>query len=914
MRVPEAPGGGDTLGLDVDLYLPSESESAPAVLLAHGFGATKRSVAGDAERLRREGYVVMAYSARGFGESGGRIALNSLDFEVPDARALVDVLAGRDEVLAVDGDPVVGAVGASYGGALALMLGATDDRIDAVVASITWNDLADALVPEATVTRSTGQSQPGVFKIGWAAQLFTAAGGSERAGACGRFTAELCALYTDLVAGGALSPAQRELLNRSSPSSVLDGMTAPTLLLQGTADTLFGLDQADANARQLRNAGAPVQVTWFAGGHDAGDSATRGITDDVDSWLAAHLPGSDYAAATGEGVADVAAGPYALPFGFSVPASATSFGESRSATAYLGLGGDAGSRELRLRGHDERVQNPPGGVPATTTTLPGLGSADALLGAASAQLPRSPSERAQGAGFISGEIRESFVLTGSPTVVVAVAAARSRRAASESEQLPTEAVLFAQLRVVTGDTSVAVGGGGVAPVRVALPADGSPATVDIQLPATTWRFEKGDRVLLVLRTTDSLFRGSDAAATFDVDTRGDLTLPTVGSVTSTEPGGLPSRESLFGIIAVLIVALGLGLAAAIRRRPTRRPVPATPGPGSSDPTAPDSAGADSAGADSATAASARADGAAAAPPLVVTGLTKNYGSGIRAVDDLSFTVRRGQVLGLLGPNGAGKTTVLRMVTGLLRADAGEARIFGRLVTPGVDVLTRVGCFIEGPGFLPHLSGRRNLELFWAASGRPKKEARLSEALAIADLGSAVRRRVGGYSQGMRQRLAIAQSMLGMPELLILDEPTNGLDPPQIYALRGVLRRYAESGRAIIVSSHLLGEVEQTCSDVIVMSHGRLIAEGSVAELAGEASEMTIEVTDVDAALAAVRRLGVVESRAVSSDTIRVAPGHMEAEAVVAAITGEGVGVRSVVRGRHLEETFLAMIDTEEGLQ
>ena len=295
---------------------------------------------------------------------------------------------------------------------------------------------------------------------------------------------------------------------------------------------------------------------------------------------------------------------------------------------------------------------------------------------------------------------------------------------------------------------------------------------------------------------------------------------------------------------------------------------------------------------------------------MIRGLTKNYGAGFRAVDDLSFTVQRGQVLGLLGPNGAGKTTALRMVTGLLRPDAGEIEIFGEKVSPGSRVLTRVGCFIEGPGFLPHLSGRRNLQLFWAASGRPRADARLAEALDIADLGSAVNRRVGGYSQGMKQRLAIAQAMLGMPELLILDEPTNGLDPPQIFALRGVLRRYAETGRTVIVSSHLLGEVEQTCSDVVVMARGRLLAAGPVAELAGESTELTIEVTDVEAALRAVHRLDGAEALMTAPGTIRVLPAGNGPEAVVAAITEHGIGIRSVTRGRHLEETFLEMVGTE----
>jgi ABC-2 type transport system ATP-binding protein len=300
-----------------------------------------------------------------------------------------------------------------------------------------------------------------------------------------------------------------------------------------------------------------------------------------------------------------------------------------------------------------------------------------------------------------------------------------------------------------------------------------------------------------------------------------------------------------------------------------------------------------------------------APPLALTGLVKRFRGGFVAVDDVGFTVERGQVLGLLGENGAGKTTTLRMVAGLLRPDAGTMHAFGVPLGPGSPALERIGCFIEGPGLLPHLSGRRNLELAWAATGRPRREAHLDEVLAVADLGAAVAKPVRGYSQGMRQRLAIAQAMLGLPDLLVLDEPTNGLDPPQITALRGVLQRYAAAGRAVVVSSHLLGEVERTCSHVVVLSHGRLVAAGPVAAVAGEASELLVGVTDVPAALAAVRDLGVPRAEPHGEDAIRVQPGDRGTEAVVAAVVGAGVGVTSVTRGRHLEEAFLDLIGATE---
>ncbi|WP_219732011.1 alpha/beta fold hydrolase [Glaciihabitans sp. INWT7] len=860
VAVPSAPGSTATVGIDVDLYLPAASRPSPAVLLAHGFGGSKRSLAKDAERLRREGYVVMAYSARGFGRSGGRISLDALDYEVADAKRLVDVLASRPEVEKRNGDPVVGVVGASYGGALALMLGATDPRVDTVVAAITWNDLAQALVPQAD------SAAPGVFKQAWATQLFGAAA-SPFEGACGRFTAELCTLYTKLVAGGQLDATDRTLLEASSPASVLSGMTAPTLLLQGRQDTLFGFDQADANARQIAAAGAEVQVSWFAGGHDGGQIA--GTTSAVDEWLSAHLRGGSSSRSASE------------TFSFTVPASARGFAETRVAARYPGLDGTS-TRTLPLKGRFGIVINPPGGLPATISSLPGIGSVDSVVGGIGSGIAGTAVQPAQQAKFSTGAISAPFVLAGSPTVTVDVRLPRFRDRDPVPAAAPVEVLLFAQLRVSSGGSDLAVGGG-VAPIHVSLPADGSATRVQVRLPATTWQFEKGDTVAISLRTTDAGYQGSPAAASFVVNTEGTLSLPTVAATAPAVGGGAPSTAALIGIPIVVLLGLILAVIAALadRRRDRAVPTPVTAGSRAED-----------------------------APPLVIRGLTKDYRAGFRAVDDLTFTVERGQVLGLLGPNGAGKTTALRMVTGLLRPDAGEIEIFGERVSPGSRVLTRVGCFIEGPGFLSHLSGRRNLQLFWAASGRPRSEARLDEALAIADLGTAVNRRVGGYSQGMKQRLAIAQAMLGMPELLILDEPTNGLDPPQIFALRGVLRRYAETGRTVIVSSHLLGEVEQTCSDVVVMARGRLIAAGPVAELAGENNELTLEVTDVDAAVTALLGLDGVEASILAGGTLRVVPSQHSAESVVAAIAAAGVGIRSVTRGRHLEETFLAMVGSE----
>jgi ABC-2 type transport system ATP-binding protein len=228
----------------------------------------------------------------------------------------------------------------------------------------------------------------------------------------------------------------------------------------------------------------------------------------------------------------------------------------------------------------------------------------------------------------------------------------------------------------------------------------------------------------------------------------------------------------------------------------------------------------------------RRDAALAQVPVSIRALVKEYAGGYRAVDDVSFRVEPGQVVGLLGPNGAGKTTTLRVLVGLITPTSGAVHVFGEPVVPGAPVLARLGAFIEGPGFLPHLTGRENLRLYWAATGRPESEAEFETALQIAGLGLSIDRRVRAYSHGMRQRLGIAQAMLGLPEVLVLDEPTNGLDPPQIAEMREVLKDYARTGRTVVISSHLLAEVEQTCTHVVVMHKGRLVAAGPTAEIAG----------------------------------------------------------------------------------
>ncbi|PZM97615.1 MAG: ABC transporter ATP-binding protein, partial [Actinobacteria bacterium] len=293
---------------------------------------------------------------------------------------------------------------------------------------------------------------------------------------------------------------------------------------------------------------------------------------------------------------------------------------------------------------------------------------------------------------------------------------------------------------------------------------------------------------------------------------------------------------------------------------------------------------------------------------------QEYPGGFVAVSRVDFTVERGQVVGLLGPNGAGKTTTLRVLMGMTQPTAGEIHVFGHRLVPGAPVLSRIGALVEGPGFLPHLSGLDNLRFYWQATGRPMADARMDQARGIAGRGASVHRRVKTYSHGMKQRLGIAQAMLGLPELLVLDEPTDGLDPPQIAEMRRVLKRYATDGRAVLVSSHLLAEVEQVCTHAVVLSKGTVVAAGPVAELVGESSSVHVEVSDVKAARRVLNRMGTVRSiTPEGSAGLVVELADMSRRELVAELVRAGVGVDRVTPRRRLEDAFLALVgDSSRG--
>lgn len=846
--------GRDGFGLDTTLFVPdgvTTAAPAPAVLLAHGFGGTKRSVADDALAAAERGYVVLTWSARGFGRSGGQISLNARDAEIADIGVLIDWLAERPEVL-LDGpgDPRVGITGASYGGGASLLAAGTEARIDATVPVVAWHSLVSALSPNAA------GDGVGVFKQQWASLLFTAgarpsptaeASDSQRSSAaiCGRFTQQICDAYADSAAAGELTSEAARLLQRADTAPVLGRITAPTLLVQATDDTLFPLSESLDNARGIAAGPAPLKVAWIPGGHAVGQ--TDGNSDRVrtltttwfDRWLRR------------DEVVDTDAA-----FEWFDQAS----GVTREAS---GVAAQAGAIRLLLSADGRLVADapargerswtgPPGGEPAALTSLPGAGAFGNVLPAADIG--------GQHVAFESAPLDAPVQVLGAPSL-------RVRLTATDGA-----AIAFAKLYDVAPDGAATLPQRAVAPLRI----DGSSAEVELQLAALAHRFAAGHRIRLVLASTDQAFANARGATVATVLTGPSavLALPTVPP-----PGG--GTVPLATAVAVLLAVVGVAVAlwSIVRRRRGRPVAPQI---------------------------------AVDAAPVVVRGLSKTYRDGLVAVDGIDLQVGRGQVFGLLGPNGAGKTTTLRMLVGLIAPSGGTVELLGERIRPGHPVLRHVGVLVEGPGFAPYLSGMANLVSYWRAGGRPLDEAGLDRALTVAALGDAIHRRVATYSHGMRQRLAIAQALLGNPSLLILDEPTDGLDPRQIRGMRELLAGLATDDRTVLVSSHLLAEVEQVCTHVAVMDHGRVVAAGPVAELAGAASTLEIRTDDQTAARVVLGELLGATRVAVQGGALLVdLDGHQPPD-LVAALVDAGLRVRTVTPRRRLEDAFLRLVDDDGG--
>ena len=295
------------------------------------------------------------------------------------------------------------------------------------------------------------------------------------------------------------------------------------------------------------------------------------------------------------------------------------------------------------------------------------------------------------------------------------------------------------------------------------------------------------------------------------------------------------------------------------------------------------------------------------PIVEVDGLWKAFGP-VSAVEDFSFAVERGQVCGLLGPNGAGKTTTLRVLMGLERQSRGEVRLFGEEVVPSSPELRRVGAMVEQAAFIPHLSGMKNLRLWWEASGARWRDADLDGALTVAALGGAINRKVKTYSQGMKQRLGFARLLLARPELLVLDEPTNGLDPGEIREIRELIARLTQQGASVLLSSHHLSEVEQTCTHVVVMNHGRLVRAGTVSDLIGSAGSVYIEVDDRERARALLAQQPGVTKVVAQGDGLVVDLRDGRRSDLAAVLVGAGLRLETITATQRLEDAFLELLD------
>jgi ABC-2 type transport system ATP-binding protein len=292
--------------------------------------------------------------------------------------------------------------------------------------------------------------------------------------------------------------------------------------------------------------------------------------------------------------------------------------------------------------------------------------------------------------------------------------------------------------------------------------------------------------------------------------------------------------------------------------------------------------------------------------LSTHGLSKRYGSR-PAVTDLDLEVRRGEVFGFLGPNGAGKTTTIRMALGLIRPTAGRVEVLGRNVRENrAEVLPRVGALVETPALYPYLSGRQNLRAFAHMLGGVP-DARLDEVLTLVGLADRQRDRVRTYSMGMKQRLGVAIALLNDPELLILDEPANGLDPAGIVEMRDLLRALAAAGKTVFISSHVLAEVQQICDRVAIIDRGRLVREATVADLVASHGEFVLQLEDPAPALALVKAQPWGAAARLDDGAVVAASPTGRGRDLVRFLAQAGIWADTIdERQRNLEEIFLSL--------
>ena len=748
--------------IDTSLFLP-EVMPAPAILLAHGFGSSKEAVKESAQYYRDNGYVVLTWTARGFGKSSGQISMNAAQGEIADIKELISYLVTRKEVKKESSaNPIVGIVGASYGGAAALLSAAADKRIDAAIADITWNNLNQALFPQS----STDLSEPGPFKKVWTGTFFSLATLQNAAlGECGALAAQWCAAYKSAVINERPSAQEITLLNSVSPSAVLSEISAPTLVSQGQSDSLFPLNESLKTFTALKKNNSAVSLIWHGGGHDGGTNEDEYLRVQYLNWFDKYLNGKDISIPTFQFTKTN--GSISLQDSTVIPKNFFSTTAPDQATI----------NSIDLLPKPALMAHPIGGIPSAISSLPGIGSAGSVAATVVSGISGfSPAFLPGQSGFLeSAKLQKAVSIVGPSRIKVRITSSSG------------EATLFFSLLSKSASGAITQPNGVVAPIKISgIPAGGREITVE--LPSVILDAAVGDSLAVGISTTDQGYELPKTPSLYSITALSPLEYSVMDVVSVTGSGAIWLWPSL--ALLTLIVAFAFTYLRRPRHSESQRDEDFL---------------------------------------VQVENLSKVYKDGYKAVENLSFTVSRGQVVGLLGPNGAGKTTTLRMMMGLIFPTEGAIYMDGKAVYPGSPALANLGSFVEGPGFLPHLTGRENLDLYWRSIGRTG-EKYLDEVLTITKLGTALDKKVRSYSQGMRQRLAIAQAMMGMPDLLVLDEPTNGLDPQQIAEMRVVLKEYAKTGRTVIVSSHLLAEVQQTCSHVVLMHRGHLIAFGPMKKI------------------------------------------------------------------------------------
>ena len=753
-------------GISIDTSIYiPKSTPAPAIMIAHGFGGSKDSVKSQAEFFQKAGYVVLTWSSRGFGKSTGQIMMNSINGEVSDSKALINYLVESKYVARKADGNPLLAIMGSSYGGANALLTATQDARISAVIA----DITWNNLENALFPQSViGSTELGPFKKVWAGTFFTG-GALQNAylGECGSFSAQWCSAYKNSASGKSVTVDEINLLQSVSPANYFKSFKVPLLLSQGEADSLFPLSESYKTAAEIKklNSKADISMIWHAGGHDGGVDESKSLNQNYLIWLNHYLKGSKK---------DIPKFQYTNTKGSISLQDSTVIPKTFSSSS---LPVDSKIQSLPISTAVTAISYPVAGVPTAISALPGLGSANSVAGRLLSNVAGfSPAFLPGQSGLLeSAPLDKPLTIIGPSKIKV--------RITSTSRDV----TLFFSLVTKSPTGAIFQPNGIVAPIKLNnIPKKGSDVT--ISLPAVILNAAIGDQIAVGISSTDQGYALPTESRFYSISTLSPLQFQT--QITKAENRGKvafiwPISAIIFLILSVIFIRV---------RRPK-----------------------------------VGSDQIESKSFIDVVGLGKVYKDGYRAVENLSFKVERGQVMGLLGPNGAGKTTTLRMLMGLIFPSEGSIYFEGKPVYPGSAALANLGSFVEGPGFLPHLTGRENLNLYWKSIGRTGDNC-LDEVVSITKLGTALDKKVRSYSQGMRQRLAIAQAMLGMPDLLVLDEPTNGLDPQQIAEMRSVLKNYAKKGRTVIISSHLLSEVEQTCTDVVLMHRGKLITSGPMKKI------------------------------------------------------------------------------------